>query len=394
MSMQLVMSGKKELSLIHEDDVGIHDYVCVLNYNFCRNYAYYVTEKMSKEIIQNAVRNARKDVTHVLYLSSGITLNNGKYLFDKEKEFDMVTDDADDWKKRKAVLIKVTDDTRANIDNVDTSKVTVFDSDIINYESTLDGLTQQLLKNSCDFNRSVGEIRSLKTHLERVEKPRIFIGTPCFGAQVSCNFTSSLIKTIELLKEQDIYCEIHFLPNQIVTRARNILAYNFLHSSCSHLLFIDADIEWTPHDVLKLINHKKELCVGLYANKAYIDTKTTNTFKKLQYSSTFFAENNTMDKNKLMEIKHGATGFMLIAREVFNKVKDLAPEYKYAEATMNDFFPCKVVNGDYLTEDYAFCQMWREKGGKIWADLSICLNHEGWHSFHGNPLETFSVENN
>ena len=152
----------------------------------------------------------------------------------------MVTDDADDWKKRKAVLIKVTDDTRANIDNVDASKVTVFDSDIINYESTLDGLTQQLLKNSCDFNRSVGEIRSLKTHLERVEKPRIFIGTPCFGAQVSCNFTSSLIKTIELLKEQDIYCEIHFLPNQIVTRARNILAYNFLHSSCSHLLFIDA----------------------------------------------------------------------------------------------------------------------------------------------------------
>ena len=104
--------------------------------------------------------------------------------------------------------------------------------------------------------------------------------------------------------------------------------------------------------------------------------------------------NKCRNHNKLMEIKHGATGFMLIERCVFEKVIDLAPEFKYSSHTMNDFFPCKVVNGEYLTEDYAFCQMWREKGGKIWADLSICLNHEGWHSYQGNPFKTFELISN
>ena len=96
-------------------------------------------------------------------------------------------------------------------------------------------------------------------------------------------------------------------------------------------------------------------------------------------------------ENNLLEIKHGATGFMLIERDVFDKVREKTDSFIYQGTRMNDYFPCKVVEDNYLTEDYAFCQMWRETGGKIWADMSICLNHEGFHSYQGNPLSTFST---
>jgi len=59
-----------------------------------------------------------------------------------------------------------------------------------------------------------------------INKMKIFFATPCFGAQVSCNFTSSLIQTINLFREHNIDCCYSFLPNQIVTRARNILYSN------------------------------------------------------------------------------------------------------------------------------------------------------------------------
>ena len=391
MNVKIVMCGEEKISLIHEDTISVNDYACVINYKSKKRFAYYLNKNDRKKVLQHAVKTADNDITHILFISEGIVLNDYNYDFTREEDADILTD-SESWETRKFALIKVTKDTRHSIENVRNVIIGELDKSVFDYDPSIGKMSQKLLEIGCDFNKAVAEIRSFYTYNDTSAKPKIFIGTPCFGAQLSCNYTSSLIRTIELLKINGIDTEIHFLPNQIVTRARNILAYKFLSSNCSHLFFIDADIEWKPEDVLRLINHKKNICVGLYANKAYQNVNTENRFKQIQYSSTFFDENNTMDSNKLMEIKHGATGFMLIERGVFDSIVDLTDEFNYDKVKMNDFFPCKVVDGDYLTEDYAFCQMFREKGGTIWADLSICLNHEGWHSYHGNPLETFSIE--
>lgn len=391
MNVKIVMCGEERISLIHEDTITVNDYACVINYKSKKKFAYYLKTKDTKDIIQHAVKTADNDITHILFLSEGNVLDDYTYDFAKEGDADIFTD-SESWESRKFILIKITKETRHSIESVSNVVIGKLEDSVLDHDPSIGKMSQKLLEIGCEFNKAVAEIRSFYTYNERTVKPRIFIGTPCFGAQLSCNYTSSLIRTIELLKTNGIDTEIHFLPNQIVTRARNILAYKFLSGNCSHLLFIDADIEWKPEDVLRLINHKKEICVGLYANKVYQIINTENRFKQIQYSSTFFDENNSMDSNKLMKIKHGATGFMLIERSVFHTIIELVTEFKYEGFKMNDFFPCKVVEGHYLTEDYAFCQMFREKGGTIWADLSICLNHEGWHSYQGNPLETFSIE--
>lgn len=236
---------------------------------------------------------------------------------------------------------------------------------------------------------------------------KVFIATPCFGAQVSCYYTLSLIATVKLLEQNGIECVTAFFPNQIVTRARNLLTNHFLHSKFTHLFFIDADIQWAPEDVLKLINHDKDVIVGLYPNKCYNFHKyfsnggkienEDDISKVLEYSTAFESEVNKLHENNLMEVKHGATGFMMIKRNVIEALINHVEPYVAPDTkeTIYDIFNCKVVNNEYLTEDYYFCHLWKNICyGKIWCDLSISLNHEGWHSFSGNPLKSFTLVKN
>ena len=49
----------------------------------------------------------------------------------------------------------------------------------------------------------------------------------------------------------------------------------------------------------------------------------------------------------------------------------------------------------YISEDYTFCQRWRDIGGKIQIDVSVPLNHIGHYAFNGNASILFNkIENN
>ena len=389
-----VMKGATSLHNLWDENLDATSMSIVLNYMKNSNFIYYKTSLCVREILQDALKKAPSDITHILYINNDVVLHKIELSNIKDRPTILADDTMD---KCKLCLVKVNDQTRTDLRYVNDYVIEpkILEGHIVTESS--ERLCKILLQLNIDFDKTIDFIaskcvRDLKPFLST--PPKIFIATPCFGAQVSCNYTKSLIQTIELLKRENIEMQIKFLPNQIVTRARNLLACEFLNSDCTHLFFIDADIEWNPIDVLKLIQHKKEICVGLYANKAYIHNENPDIFKRIQYSSTFYTdEYNKMSSDHLMEIKHGATGFMMIERKVFDTIKNKTEEFSYNGIPMRDYFPCKVVNNDYLTEDYAFCQFWREAGGKIWADLSICLNHEGWHSYSGNPLRTFTVNN-
>ena len=86
---------------------------------------------------------------------------------------------------------------------------------------------------------------------------------------------------------------------------------------------------------------------------------------------------------------------MMIKRETIAMLKQMYPEKKYKDPRNNDkvnentycFFNCEVVNDNYLSEDYYFCYIWSKIDGKIFADLSINLNHIGRETFRGNSIK-------
>ena len=211
---------------------------------------------------------------------------------------------------------------------------------------------------------------------------KIHFLTPCYGGNISeVTFSSYLGFTI-MAMQNNINFQIDTLSNESnVNRARNSCAAKFLNSDCTHLMFVDADIQFDPKDIVKLINHNKDIVGGIYPQKTLPPKMVVNTIT------------NGKTEGDLIEVGTLGTGFMLVKRLVFEKMIEngatpyvddigLSPE---ENANQYDFFQCTIdSNGRYLTEDWSFCRRWRQLGGSIWADKTIGLTHVGYFRFPPN----------
>lgn len=214
---------------------------------------------------------------------------------------------------------------------------------------------------------------------------KILIGTPAYNGICCTGYTESLLYTIVLLSQFNIIAHVKFINNQIVTRARNMICSLFMENeSYTHLLFIDADIKWNPHDVIKLLNHNLECSIGLYPNKRYF---LNNNKFCLNCSSQFEdLSNNNNNNNNLVKITRAATGFMLLKKSALIKIQNsietfYLPDDNGKNILLYNYFDCNVVNNDYLTEDYYFSYLFIKNGGEIWGDKTIKLIHIGNHNY-------------
>ena len=210
----------------------------------------------------------------------------------------------------------------------------------------------------------------------------IHFATPCYGGQITETCFQGYIQwTIMALQNGPIPFTIDTLSNESnINRGRNSLAAKFLAGDSTHLMFIDADIQWCPEHVVKLMKADKEMVGGIYPAKTIPVKHVVNMIDNAE---------TDLDSD-LIEVGTMGTGFLLIKRSVFETMIDNGAtkynddiglgsefdDYQY------DFFNCTIdSSGRYLTEDWSFCRKWRELGGKIWADLSIDLGHVGYHRF-------------
>jgi hypothetical protein len=151
-------------------------------------------------------------------------------------------------------------------------------------------------------------------------------------------------------------------------------------------MFIDADIGFEPAEIFKLVLADKDIAGGLYPKKALPISYVVNKIPDAE------------KQGNLVEVMNLGTGFMLIKREVLEQMIAANPELHYQDSIGLDpkYAPFKYALFDteicpetreYLSEDYLFCKRWRKMGGKIWADLSITLNHVGYHTFRGDATQ-------
>ena len=65
-------------------------------------------------------------------------------------------------------------------------------------------------------------------------------------------------------------CNLQICPmvgDSLVSRARNRIVARFLMSDCTHLLFLDTDLIFSPEHVERLISHGLPFLIGLYPKK-------------------------------------------------------------------------------------------------------------------------------
>jgi hypothetical protein len=188
----------------------------------------------------------------------------------------------------------------------------------------------------------------LKIDINELKKRKLFVATPLFGGQCSGQYTKSFMALSNLFKEHGIELQWEALSNEsLITRARNLMVDAFLRSGCTHLLFIDADIEFNPVDVLTLLSlcdeqTDKDVVCGPYPRKNISWAKVA-----LAVEEGFHLQNPNLlehfagelvftpltagpiDLQKPFEVLESGTGFMMIKRSVFIRFAKAHPELAY-----------------------------------------------------------------
>jgi hypothetical protein len=239
--------------------------------------------------------------------------------------------------------------------------------------------------------------------------PSVFLATPCYGGLCLEGYAESLIRLQRTCAENGIEIVLDTTENEsLVHRARNLSIARFLlENKQDFFMFIDADIHFEPSSVVRLIKSGHDIAVAAYPKKAVMWEQTEDAIKKgdtrdpSRMSSSLvlnFKYQNTPLVNGFAEVLDGPTGFMLIKRDVIQKMYD---HYRPTLACVNDhqnrgtltdyvaIFDCMIDPDSkrYLSEDYAFCRRWQKMGGKIYADCMTTLGHIGNLRFSGSMDE-------
>ena len=235
---------------------------------------------------------------------------------------------------------------------------------------------------------------------------KLFLSTPCYGGMCLEKYMSSIIKLqLRLVQESpQIQLVLDTTENEsLVHRARNVAVGRFMQKTdADYFMFIDADIDFDPESVVRLIKSGYDISVSIYPKKVIMWEQAKAAVKSgdkrdmaMLSSSLVFnigAANRPVSENGFVEVLDGPTGFMVIKRTVFEKMqeryKDLNCKNDHQNRDFDEYcalFDC-MIDPDtkrYLSEDYAFCRRWQQMDGKIYADVRAVLGHIGNLPFHG-----------
>jgi hypothetical protein len=264
--------------------------------------------------------------------------------------------------------------------------------------------------------------------IEDLQKKKLFVATPMYGGNCVGMYTKSMCDLTALCQHYGIEMRSFFLFNEsLITRARNYCVDEFLRSDFTHLMFIDSDIGFNPHDVIALLALTEEgspydVMCGPYPKKTIawekivlavnkgVGDQNPNDLDDFVGDFVFnpvFEPGNTSGQILLSEpteVLEAGTGFMMIPRATFDTYKAKYPQYSYlpdhvrtanfdGTREIHAYFDCVIdpKTKRYLSEDYMFCQNVRNMGGKVFLCPWMKMSHVGSYIFGGSLAALASV---
>jgi hypothetical protein len=223
--------------------------------------------------------------------------------------------------------------------------------------------------------------QQIQVNIDYLKTTRVHICMPCYGGMLTESTFMSYIKWSNAARQLGLDWTMETMTNEsLISRARNTLTAKFLNNKDStHLMFIDADIGWEPWHLLVLLNRDVDVIGGLYPMKSLPVKWCVNGFDGAEEGP-----------DGLQEVTKTGTGFLLIKRGVFEKM-DAHPAVKpfindiglpvELNPYMKTYFDTAVRENRYYSEDWTFCENWRDLGGKVWVDKRVLLKHTGTYVF-------------
>jgi len=235
----------------------------------------------------------------------------------------------------------------------------------------------------------------------------LFVAVPCYGCKMSCTFVTSILRFEGFCLQNGIRLSFEFLGNEsLVPRARNILAERAMRSKATHLLFVDADIGFHPHTIMRMLAYDAPVTTGIYAKKGLnwddvCSSKKTDPAALKEAGLNFNINLDQSVKNHsvtsgFLKVHDAATGMMLCRmdslrhlRSVYGESLLVKNDIPSSRETIQEYvalFETQICpkTRRYLSEDYAFCRRCQDQGLHVYADLFAPLTHTGSMLFHGD----------
>ena len=231
-------------------------------------------------------------------------------------------------------------------------------------------------------------------------KPKVYVATPCYDS-MRVETCVSLLDTFSALGGSGIECKFKSVKTSLVTHGRNLLTCGFLNSGFDYMLFVDADVEFKPEAVMRMLVPKKDIVCTPYRVKE----------DGMKYAVRFKDPDDIkIEPFDLVEIEEGPAGLMLIHKKVFELLINKHPELKIefnkptrdkmnkeigAEDAISRYMynfwdtTFSLKTGEWKGEDLSFCSLARATGIKIYANLDSETTHHGswgWKGRFGDYL--------
>jgi hypothetical protein len=231
-----------------------------------------------------------------------------------------------------------------------------------------------------DQNQVPGQ-QQIQVNVDFLRTTRVHIAMPCYGGMLTESTFMSFIKWANTARQLGIDWTLETMVNEsLISRARNTLTAKFLDMpDATHLFFVDADIGWEPWHLLVLLNRDVDVIGGLYPMKTMPIKWVVNGFDGAEEGP-----------DGLQEVSKAGTGFLLMKKHVFEKMNnhpavkqyknDIGLDPKY-DKYLKTYFDTAVRQNRYYSEDWTFCENWRDLGGRIWVDKRVLLRHSGSYVF-------------
>lgn len=187
---------------------------------------------------------------------------------------------------------------------------------------------------------------------------KVLIGIPTAGtlqAKTARSLMSVMKTPVDIIP--------YFIHGSYIACNREKIAQAAIKFGCTHVFFVDCDMEFGPDTLARLLAHDKDIVGTLYNYRGILPPQGVTKFFGKHGEPVI--EITDMPET-LFKVAGIGTGCCLVKTSVF---KEVEPPY----------FPMEWdKNGDvYLTEDIGFCEKVRAKGYDVWCDPTIKVNHIG-----------------
>lgn len=193
---------------------------------------------------------------------------------------------------------------------------------------------------------------------------KVLIAVPC-GDQVAAGFAQdlALLMAYTTFVQPDLQLPLYFLKGTYLPRARAALAQKALDLTCTHILWLDADMRFPKDALLRLLSHGRSIVCANYPTRQSPILPTAKEGKDHAY---------LFDGEGLAEASAVGMGCMLTATDVFLTLPKPWFAIGYNRAA-----------DDYAGEDTFFCDLARKHDYSVLVDhtLSDALRHVGTFEF-------------